>query len=342
MQPTSTAQWEAHSGGRLPALEKVSASTWSLALPIPAGRIKYTLTYLLLDRDGRVHVIDPGWDSTSNWDHLSAAVEIIGTGRPDVASVTVTHSHPDHLGMAARVRERTGAPIALHRLEQAALDGARSGLRPFGEPDLDRWDVPVERRAEILQVSDDAGSLPEFTADILLDDGEMLHIPGRDVQVIHTPGHTAGHICLRDRVENLLFVGDHLLPTSFPGIGIGHAADARALTDYLESLERIGMLVDHEVCPGHGFRFTGIAERGAETAAHHERRSAEVRAVLDRTPTASVWDVASELTWTAGWHRLADFYLASALRQAEMHIQHLRTRDEGGHVSTLTGKGSSS
>jgi len=103
------------------------------------------------------------------------------------------------------------------------------------------------------------------------------------------------------------------------GLGLGAPTDSNPLADYLSSLERVGVYPEHEVLPGHGYRFLGVASRAAASAEHHRRRSREVAAVLADAPESSNWQIAARLTWTAGWQNLADFYLYSALAQTAMH-----------------------
>ena len=136
--------------------------------------------------------------------------------------------------------------------------------------------------------------------------GQVDHLqhPGLAIEVLHTPGHTTGSICLRLPEERLLLTGDHVLPAIHPGLGLGGSSDRNPVAEYLDSLGRVVGHDDHEVLPGHNYRFTGLAERAAATAAHHRRRTDEVAAALERTPDASVFEVASVLTWTAGWQRL--------------------------------------
>ena len=80
---------------------------------------------------------------------------------------------------------------------------------------------------------------------------------------------------------------------------------------------------DHEVLPGHGYRFPGVVDRAAETAEHHRRRSLEVATVLADTPDFSTCQIASRLTSSACWPKLMGFLLYSALAQTEMHRHYL-------------------
>ncbi len=297
----------------------------SLQVAMPGGHIPYSLCYLIEDDRGGVHVVDPGWSSDDNWASLTRALAASGHRVDDIASVVVTHLHPDHLGMADRVRAASGAILVLHEREQAALE-TMAGRAPAesAEHRFDVWGVPADRLAE-LDVT--AGRPPmdaQLPADVLVTDGELLDISGRTIRVVLTPGHTPGHICLADADNGLVFTGDHVLPTIHPGLGLGGETATNPIGDYLASLERIAVFDEYEVCPGHEYVFRGLAARCATTAEHHLRRSREVaeRLRIDGDPT--VWQVASELTWTAGWANLNGFYLLSALAQTAMHLDFVR------------------
>ena len=113
------------------------------------------------------------------------------------ASLVVTHLHPDHLGLAERLRQRDGTPVIFHRAEQQAQEvlAARASDPGPVQADIDAWGVPEGSRAEIARFAQ-ASARPVFIADELVEDGDMLPVPGRTLRVVHTPGHTPGHRCL--------------------------------------------------------------------------------------------------------------------------------------------------
>ncbi|MEO6941937.1 MAG: MBL fold metallo-hydrolase [Terrimesophilobacter sp.] len=331
MHATSSAQFDAAAGNGIPDLELVRDGLYCYGLPQPGTLPHYALSYLLLGTDGSVHVVDTGWDSDENWHRFTAVLAALDRTVTDVASVTVTHLHPDHLGMAARIRAVSGAPVAIHRIEQ---EGIRELAAPVVESEavarLESWGVPVERLPELLDALHRRSSWTAFTADRLLDDGERLHIPGHSVRVLHTPGHTSGHLALVDDAHEVIYLGDLLLPNQFPGIGLGGTPVGNPVDHYLASLQKVAAFDTFEALPGHGYRFRGIAERCAETTTHHERRTAEVAGVLAEVDATSlhpsavqpqiVWDIARQLTWTASWEKLSGLALLSALSQTALHL----------------------
>jgi glyoxylase-like metal-dependent hydrolase (beta-lactamase superfamily II) len=323
VQPTSPNQFSAATSGTLPALETVSDGVSVVALPLPPGNVPYTLSYLLADEHDGIHVIDPGPDWDENWGTLGAALAARGKTVTDVASIIVTHLHPDHLGLAGRLRQVSGAPVIMHRSDAAALETPGDPVR-MRVSELSNWGVPADRRAELTALTLGPATVAEFLVDRTVEGGELLDIPGRSLRVIHTPGHTSGHICLREEEQKLIFTGDHVLPTVNPGIGLGGTTSENPIRDYLASLDAVAAFDDHEVLPGHGYRFTGLAERCTELADHHRRRTGEVAAVLARQPDATIWQIAERLTWSSGWQALRGFSLLSALSQTALHRELVR------------------
>ncbi len=333
MESTSTQQLDALVRGELPPLEQVRDDVWALAQPMPGGHLAYSFTYLLLGADGGVHVVDPGWDSDENWDRLTAALAEIAPGASGadvVTGITGTHLHPDHVGMAPRLRDASGVQFAMHGVERAAVERHSTRLLDLDEAlgRLEGWGVPEERWVELAHYVDRSPEGLVLAVDRELIDGDLLPIPGFRVAVIATPGHTAGHICLRDDDRRLLYTGDHVLPTVFAGLGLGGPTAVNPLAEYLASINHLSRYGSYEALPGHGYRFIGLDGRASDCAQHQLTRAREVAGILEGAAGAvepSVWDIASRLTWTAGWSGLHGFQLLSALSQTDMHRDFVRT-----------------
>ena len=310
-------------GAGEPSLDVVGDGIWLLRSPMPVVNPHEVLTYLIEDASGNLHVVDPGWSSEDAWLALEQALGTLGRSIAQIASVTATHVHIDHFGLAARVRNASGAAI---RLGAADIEIGRS---PWSSADMDRaldaWGVPEGRRAELRASGRGHPPQEEFPEVDALVDGAMLPIPGRHVRALATPGHTPGHTALVVEYARVVLLGDHLLPESFPGIGLGGAEDPAPIEHYLRSLARVVELGDVVGCPGHERVFDRVAERAVETAEHHLRRTREIAEILADARDLSIWEVARRVTWSQGFDGLAGLRLRSALAQVGMHAEFAET-----------------
>lgn len=324
-EPTSVAQHGAALARTTPEIEQVRDGVWAIPLPLPhPDVVESTLCYSIADSQGGVHLVDPGWGTDENLARLEAGLQIAGFGLDDVRSITATHLHPDHIGLATLLHSERGIPVGVHRAELATLTDP---VDVRAEGNLARWGIPDDFLRELGTVARPQWKPPAPIADVALDDGDRLDIPGRDVRVVATPGHTAGSICLHDAADGLFFTGDHVLPIINPGLGLGgFTRDDDPIGAALESYAKVADYDDAEACPGHGYRFRGLAVRARQLAARHRQRSAEIEQIAADDPGGSVWDVASRVTWTDGWDNLTPFLRMSALMQTEMHLRHLEMR----------------
>jgi len=146
--------------------------------------------------------------------------------------VVSTHGHWDHIGDNARVAEHTGAQIAVHPLDADRLSDPRPLWAPF--------DIP-----------------PSVPAVDLAEGGEVRFGSIR-LEVLHTPVHTHGSVCLLGRDDGLLFSGDTLFAGSFGRVDLPGGEPAAMV----ESLARLSALADDlSVLPGHGPATTLDRER---------------------------------------------------------------------------------
>jgi glyoxylase-like metal-dependent hydrolase (beta-lactamase superfamily II) len=316
----SGGELDAQRGGRLPAPEEIRPGVWTVPLEMPIGVAPVSFAYLIVDGRGSGHLIDPGWSTPANALRLREAYARAGIHETDIRTVLSTHLHTDHLGAADDIRMPSGARLIMHELEQrdlhALLDNASDTRQAYD--DIARWGVPSPQREELMSFAGQPSHYTRVDADALVAHGDVISLGDRELQVLHTPGHTRGHICLAMPGENLLFTGDHVLPRIVPGLGLGARGTANALDEYVATATVLAPFDEFEICPGHGYRFTGLLERMEEIFDRHGARAAEISAILLARPNASVWDVARSVTWTAGWNRLHTFLLISALSQTEL------------------------
>ena len=101
----------------------------------------------------------------------------------------------------------------------------------------------------------------------LLDGGERFAAGGRTWEVVHTPGHSPGHVCLWNAADRLLCSGDHLLQFVSPPVTFERGFEPDPMGSYLESLDRVACSAPELVLPGHGTPFRDGARRAASIVA---------------------------------------------------------------------------
>lgn len=332
MEPTSSRQYRASTNGTLPSPELVAEDVWAVASPIPEGQIPYTLTYVLRGNDHELTLIDPGWNTDHNFHVLQASLAQLGFNLDQVASTISTHYHPDHLGIADRIRQHTGAHLSISTVEQEVIAyeaTATEEMRANYAKTLERWAVPKNRRPELIASFDRPSLTGVVTADQLVSDGQKIQIGAHRLVAITTPGHTSGHMCLVDADRKIIFTGDHVLPAIFSGVGLGSLPGTAPLADYLTSLERLERFDGLQALPGHEYRFTGLHQRRTAIAMHHLKRTKEVQQLEPALGDSPTWNYAEKMSWTVGWGNLHNFMLHSALQQVDMHRDLIATGAAG-------------
>lgn len=171
-------------------------------------------------KTGEAAVIDPGDDA----DEIAAAVRDAGV-RP--LYIINTHGHPDHVSANAALKNEFGLEIVAHGLDSTLMQSGSDLLSLMG--------VRV---------------IPSPPPDVTLEHGDTIRVGDIRLEVIHTPGHTEGGVCLYWREGRILFTGDTLFAggigrTDFPGGSMQELE--RSIREKLYSLPD-----DTVVLPGHG------------------------------------------------------------------------------------------
>ncbi|MER5914177.1 MBL fold metallo-hydrolase [Streptomyces sp. NPDC001982] len=309
----------------------------SVAVPIPDNPLGHTLVYVV-DTDRGPVLVDTGWDDPGSWDTLTEGLVACGTSAAEVHGVVITHHHPDHHGLSERVRDASGAWIAMHAADAAIVRRTRE-TRPerwftYMAAKLTAAGAPEDHVAPLRTVR--RRTLPGLSPalpDREIVPGELLDLAGRRLRAIWTPGHTPGHVCLHleeDHPAQLpghgrLFSGDHLLPEITPHIGLYEDPDDATVTDplgdYLDSLERVGRLSPAEVFPAHQHAFADAPSRVRQLLAHHEERLAGLLALLVEPHTP--WQLAELMEWNRPWEQIPYGSRNIAVSEAEAHLRRL-------------------
>jgi glyoxylase-like metal-dependent hydrolase (beta-lactamase superfamily II) len=271
-----------------------------MRLPMPGGMpIDHVNAYLVEGDKGNL-LIDAGWNTPEAFSALNDDLRSGGFTFKDIAQIVITHLHPDHYGMAGKLKQLSGAKVALSKIEAGILDSRYVDsdvllrevfqfLRANGVP-----------RNELRQLSEASMPAREFVIptepDMKLKAGQKISADPFEFKVILTPGHSPGHICLYEPNRKFLFSGDHVLPEIFPNVALHPQSGDNPLGDYLASLKSLMELEVSFVFPGHGSVFSGLGQRIDGLLYHHRQRAlAIMKAIRDELRTA--YQIATEIPW---------------------------------------------
>lgn len=321
-------------------MNEISPGIYLLPLPL-AGFLEHINTYLVKGDHGHL-LVDCGWDNEASLGVLKTQAARIGVRLEDITEIVVTHAHIDHIGLAARLKKLSGAKLAIHYKEQSQIESRYVHARDMSQQ-LDKWltahGAPEDERIE-MRMNSGMGSFNIAQPDILLKGGEILKFGDIKLEVLWTPGHSPGDICLYDRQQQVLLSGDYLLPTITSNIGLFPDATNSPLDDYLGSLAKIKDLPIKLVLPGHEQPFAGVPRRVTEIMAHHDFRYAEVMAAVDATDRTA-YEIATRITWMRDLGGVKWPQLGGADKRLAMleTLSHLESLQRGGKVKKTTREG---
>jgi glyoxylase-like metal-dependent hydrolase (beta-lactamase superfamily II) len=297
-----------------------------IRLPIP-GALDHINVWLLETAGGWV-LVDTGMAIPAveeAWRQLESRLPALGR----LERILVTHHHPDHFGMAARLgAERdvevviSGAAAAASRVahEPGQFDrdldafAARLGFEP--EPEFGEF-LSGRRYHAIV-----SGQPPRTAT---LAEGQQFATRAGTFRVSLHEGHAPGHACLHAADTGILVSGDQVLPHISPNISLyPDIADADPLGDYLDSLTRLGALPTGTiVLPAHGRPFGGLRARVGTLRAEHERRLERILETCRQG--ASTTEVVASLFRLS---RLDALNRLLATAETLAHLRHLERRGQ--------------
>ena len=295
-------------------------------MPIGINHIESVNVYIIEDGDS-VTLVDCGmWHPGEPDDGLSIlrhALNTRGYVLEDIARIIVTHAHIDHYGMAGRLMELTGAELLMHAMTDL---------------DCEKYRHPETAQARKRDTYSDHGvpksELPGFAdtlvawlpylhsvveASTRLNGGEVLSIGTRQWEVLHTPGHSLGHICLWSPTDRLLFSGDHLLPAVTPPVTFERGFDRDPLRSYLASLKLVAERDPTLVMPGHGRAFADGRRRVDAITRNKQRRLDAIHNMIRSHPCT-----VREITEVQVAQALLKFQRNLAMAETLAHLAYLR------------------
>jgi hydroxyacylglutathione hydrolase len=200
-----------------------------LHVVLPVGPLHCNCSIFGDEKTHEAIVVDPG-------DDISQITAILDRHQLKTKAIIITHGHIDHVAGASQLRALTGAPVYMNERDRAQLDMLHLQASWLG--------VPTPPKVEI---------------DVLATDGAVLQLGGIDFEVLLTPGHTQGSLCLWIPQEKKLIAGDTLFRDSIGRTDLPGGDGTRILSSIKTYL--LQLPDDAVVFPGHGETTTIGRER---------------------------------------------------------------------------------
>ncbi|GAA2803205.1 hypothetical protein GCM10020219_088340 [Nonomuraea dietziae] len=317
---------------RSPEVEKVRPGLWSIPVPIPIN--PPALRPRLRPRTALT-----GWRSSTRggntdeaYDALVTGLAVAGYSITDVRAVLVTHIHPDHYGLAGRVREVSGAWIALHPADARLLRDRY---------DDDYVETLVEQEKALLVRSGVPQTVLDTLAgasmmirhmvtmarpDRLVEDGDRLDLRGWDLRAVVDAGALARAPVLPLGVAQGAVLGR-------PRARQDHSDGGRAPAVHAQPAGRLsrGAGRGAQVRGGRGAARARVPLQGAGRARRLRDRPPRGQARGDRRSDRrgrriTCWDIATRLTWSRPWESIQPFMRRAANNETLAHLAWLEAK----------------
>jgi glyoxylase-like metal-dependent hydrolase (beta-lactamase superfamily II) len=296
-----------------------------MPISLEESTLKHVNVYLIEGDNGWL-LVDTGWNTDKSFSTLHNYLIKIGAGFEDIGQIVVTHIHPDHYGMAGRLKKLSGAPLAMHHIEKDFIQPRYVSMNEL-LVQTDRLLIASGAPRYITASLRDATlGLEQYIVptppDIILHDGDTIATGKFTFRVIWTPGHASGHICLYEPNQKVLLSGDHILPKITPNISLNPQSIENPLGRYLNSLQEIRELDVKLTLPGHDRPFTRLTSRIDEIIRHHGQRNLEILATIG-SGTKTPYQIAQKISWADrnGWWDLPLFHQRMAIFETLAHLE---------------------
>ena len=276
-------------------MEEILPRLYRIVVPLPGNPLKEINSYVLTSNDRNL-VIDTGMNRPECKQVLEPGLAELGVDL-ERTDFIITHLHADHQGMVASLI-RNGSRAYMGEGDASMMKAgtiADAGRFPMGDYAAKSGFPDDELQSAIVNHPGFKYG-PSAVVDYqYIKEGDVFKVGAYTLEVVATPGHTYGHMCLYDRDKKVLFSGDHVLGDITPNIQ-AWSDDTDPLDLYIKSLKMVYEM-EVELClPGHRSFITDFKKRVLELIEHHRVRANEAISVLEKQ-SQTAYQTASQMTW---------------------------------------------
>ena len=307
--------------------------------PGPGSASWSTNVYAIEGGDGHI-LVDSGWDSQESLWALQEGMKAANLKLRDIKKVVITHIHPDHYGLSTKIKQICGAQVAIHRIDADFIFPRYkdfADLTNKTEELLRQNGVPADELPQLTEASLWMNKyVTPDSPEVILEDGDIISNDSFEFEVLWTPGHSPGHVCLYERGKKFIITGDHVLYDTTPHVGFNPQSGDNPLGDYISSLKKLESLKVHFILPGHGPVFNALGLRIDKILQHHEeRKRAIMRSLNNGLQTA--YAIAQKIPWMVNGGDIAFRDLPvwdkrMAVTETLAHLKLLMEEDRVGNV----------
>ena len=317
-----------------PGITRITDDILQVQIPLPYA-LNIVNCYLLRGRDGWT-LLDSGLNTAPARQMWQSAMTALNFSPDDIDKIVLTHSHPDHFGMAGWWQRQAQKPVPLY-IPRGEVKQMRLLYQGENIDAVDKWllDCGMDS-ATVAAVRSAVRSTRDLTRPHplewgLLDSDNDVKLGARNFRAIHAPGHSDGQLIFYDESDRLMLSGDHVLLRITPNIGSWLHTLPDPLGRYMQSLRELAQLDVRLALPGHKALIQDWRGRIAELLAHHDLRLRQTRAALE-AGASSVYEVSARLFKL---ERLTAHEWRFAMAEALAHLHYLQARGQ----ATCTGDG---
>lgn len=315
-------------------IKEILPDIFQIKVPLPYNPLGHLNSYLIRSEQKNV-LIDTGLNFPQAFQSLRIGLSEAGTNPEELTDILLTHFHVDHVGLVHRFKETSkNIELSIHHVEaelsklmSKEFENYKESMQKFFEINGAPTSIAVN-----LERFHPAFFTPQAYQELAvsalpIEDGEEIAVGAYNFQVLWTPGHSPGHVCLYEPSLRVLFSGDHLLPTITPHVA-QFMENMDPLTDYLRSLEKMEKLDVDVVLPAHEETFADHRERIRQLQNHHEQRLMQILDGL-RAKGSTAYTLASTVHWNVKyktWDEFPTFQKYLAVGETVAHLNLLEQK----------------